>query len=171
MKLFAVMVNTGHGYFGSTDTTDCVSPGNGYEIWAAETEDLLLKDIWEEQCQLADGNGQPDNHCDNDNEGECEEYCVCEVPEDDYSEWVQNETYFYFFPYNPSNIQHVICKGAEEYRDTSAIAEYHKQNRIKDLRNMFNRTNNELDDLDLRIATLSNSLASITKELEELEKE
>lgn len=149
-----------------------VCAGNHYEIHAIQAEagkseeDTVQKYIWELQCECADSYGQPERYeCENC--GEPAEDCECGATyceEEDYSEFVENNSCYRAEKYDPSNIDHVLCPGAEEYRDTTErkliLVQKAKEDKLR-----------KLSRLNVKIATLEEDILIIKKERDLLVRE
>jgi hypothetical protein len=153
-----------------------VCKGNHYEIHAIgvesdkSEEDTVSSYIWELKCECADGYGSPEqDNCNNC--GAEEDACECgdrDCEEEDYGDFVERESSARWVKYDPTNIDHVLCNGAESYRDTverdAILLKKARENKAREI----GRANSKINALEDELFKLRQAQAKLEKEFMEL---
>lgn len=136
-----------------------VCSGNHYEIHAIdkvageEERDTVSRYVWEMRCEeAADCSGEL--HCTNC--GEEEGNCECDEPEyeemQEYSEIVEDNSSARWVKYDPTNIDHVLCTGAERYRDTEErdriLLERKREDKVAEIGRAQSKVNHLMKELE-----------------------
>lgn len=153
-----------------------VHKGNHYEIHAipselGKSEEYTVAEyIWELRCHEAEGYGCPKSVCSNciEESGDCD----CEEPdfyEEDYGEFVERHSSFRAVKYDPANIDHVCCPGAEKYRDITLKLEMEHKEKVERIKGELLREFNKAEQLKLQLKVAEDRVSRLNKELAALE--
>jgi len=153
-----------------------VHKGNHYEIHAIPVElgepeeDVVNGYIWGLRCEEAERYGCPKSFCANcaEESGDCD----CEEPdfyEEDYSEFVERLSSFHAVKYDPTNIDHVCCPGAEKYRDIALKLEIEHKENVERIKCELLREFNKAEQLRLQLKVAEDRISRLNKELAALE--